>query len=1235
MDTPDKREQSQRADEHHLAQAFLAQAAPLLAKQPEMTPELETQLARIAQQVGIPDAQQQIVVQLLLHQQSSRRSNAASSETAPVTERTPVTAAQTKSQPADPQPPPLPVPPAPAPPRVSPPAPAQTATSSGQTAGAEPLSPAAPTGHATAHIDVFLEQARQRVTQDGAGPLTRGDLEKLASETGLAASAVHDLLESLTGVPLESTSTPLESAGPPATDNPPPSLESTPPRIPAEQFLDRAREFCESNGTLSRGVVRKLSRLGLKEYRLSSVYIDHLLQQVINEKRLQKTDQESSPQATNLPDDPRIRAFLESAAPILAEYRGINTQSRLLLSAVASDHKLEEDEVELAIGHLQSQPEERADVVTESQMRERVESFEKHLREILRQQPHGIITPRILRKLQDAGVQGEGLSIALAKKTIQSVAQDAGVRTITQERAVEFIDRLLDDLLEHRSRINGTMRQQLHQEGQQWGLSGDQINAVISERLAANQVIRLRSARRTMTFFGFTFVLLLGICGVLLYQILQLEPRATRPVRDTEATDRADTSEAPVAAAAKTDRTAAEDDWRDGPLNVAISQARGVDSSWSEPLEQLGAGSETTRSAAYQRLISLAIENVDAPTRTQLLGNVLAGCYAGDPSDTSAQQLLDTLLETILDPETPIDPADQAPFDLTIWTIETVATALSRPSLSDQRSTALAEATGERIGWLIDASLSPQELHRQCRAAVSRHFFHVLTAAAAFHPVKIHELREYAYQDARNWLDAAEIDRLDVAFLVEALRRVGDEWDVYRSAVERCVRSPDPAVVLKLLEMYQEIPNRSLVSYLTDLLLARAGKPAAGTKLTPADVSERVRVSLGTDAAATPEGRWRVLWSAAASAVDRLSPSSRDADWALLDDVLQLAHLNTMACALDQKEEGTATFDQLHRAGAPPATRNLDNPSPRGRSPYVGLSGTTRSAIEITRQDRYIARALEVLSAPRLAQRQSALSQLVDLTRNADLTGGQATRLARYLTGKGKGQVEFDYMLAALPSFRHLPYLKLALADHIAAQQEVLPKLSQVVAKLLDLEEQSGGSVETWKRDLQQQLLRHALSGNGVETRDSGTGIHDSVQESLTESYATQARLRGLAEAQYVGATSPSEVLAALVRHAAGILEPGVTGANRRFARQINKQIDAAEYLSPNDFALTVRLQRLWLRLLCIDVVRRHATLQAQADAIVEQLHQEDEKTPELVAQLRSGETALLRTWLLLAENTE
>ena len=96
-----------------------------------------------------------------------------------------------------------------------------------------------------------------------------------------------------------------------------------------------------------------------------------------------------------------------------------------------------------------------------------------------------------------------------------------------------------------------------------------------------------------------------------------------------------------------------------------------------------------------------------------------------------------------------------------------------------------------------------------------------------------------------------------------------------------------------------------------------------------------------------------------------------------------------------------------------------------------------------------------------------------------------------------------------------------------------------------------------------------------------------------------------------------------------------MTGANRRFAMQINKQIDAAEYLSPNDFALTVRLQRLWLRLLCIDVVRRHAKLQSQADAIIEQLHQEDEKTTELVAQLRSGETALLRTWLLLAENTE
>ena len=1226
MDTPDKSEQLQRDDGHRLAQAFLEQAAPLLVKHPEMTSELEAQLAQIAEQVGIPDSQRQLVVQLLLHQQSSQITQTGDpAVVSPPEEDAPPPTSGSARNPADPQPPPLPAaPPAEPPPRAVPPAPASRTTDS----------PVAPANHSTTpSVDLFLDQARKLAADQVPGTLTRSRLEELASEMGLSKLAVKALLETLTGVAIE----PVDKPAPEAPSTP---LQTTSVQTPAERFLDQAREICRvaPAGALSRGAVRKLSRLGRKEYRLSSVYIDQLIQQLTNEQGVDAAGRGTVSNSANLPDDPRIRNFLEDAAPILAEYRGINTQSRLLLSAVANDHSLSEDEVELAIGHLQSEPESSAADVSESQMRERVESFEKHLREVLRRQPHGIITPRILRKLQDAGVQGEGLSISLAKKTIQSASQDAGVRTITQERAVEFIDRLLDDLLEHRSRINGTMRQQLHQEGQQWGLSGDQINAVISERLATNQVLRTRAARRTMTLFGFTFVLLLGICGLLVNQLLQFEPLATDPGDETGATDArtagtADESQA--AAAADTDRPTAAGEWRDGPLDAAISQARGADSSWREPLEQLRAGSETTRAAAYQRLVSLAIENVDSPTRTQLLGNVLAGCYALDPANTSAKQLLDTLLATVLDPEAPLDPEKQAPFDLTIWTMETVATALSRQNISDQRSADMAADAGERIGWLLDASLSPQDLHRQCRAAVSRHFFHVLTAAAAFHPVTIHKLREYVYQDARNWLDAAEIDRLDVGFLVEALRRVGDEWDVYRNAVERCVRSPDPSVVLKLLEMYQEIPNRSLVDYLTDLLLARAGKPTAGAKLTPEDVSERVRVSLGTDAAATPEGRWRVLWSAASSAVDRLSPSSRDADWALLDDVLQLAHLNTMACALDQKEQGVATFDQLHRAGAAPATRNLENPGPLARSPYVGLSGTTRSAIEITRQDRYILRALEVLSAPRLAQRQSALSQLVDLTRNADLTGGQATRLVRYLTGKGKGQAEFDYMLAALPSFRHLPYLKLALADHVAAQQEVNPQLSQLVAKLVEQETQSDGPVDNWKRNLQQQLLRAALPGSGTETRQSGAGIHDSVQESLTEAYATQARLRGLAETQYLGATSPSEVLGALVRHAAGILEPSVTGADRRFVMQIEKQIAAAEYLSPNDFALTVRLQRHWLRLLCIDLVRRHATLQDQADAIVEQLHQEDEKTTELVAQLRSGETALLRTWLLLAEEAE
>ena len=1222
METPDKPERWRGAGDPSLAQAFLEQVAPLLRDQPTITPALESRLAAIAEQVGMSESQRQLAVQLLLQQRAL--DNPLADDSPPVGDDGPP-AVQPAAGDGAQQPPPLPDT-ASAPPVQTAPAPAD----------APPRS--LDEGRSQAPTERFLESAIELIAaQQGNGAPHKSRLAQLAQESGLSDTATSDLLASLTGVAIESPDQP--SPPDPAAPVPVPPPRSDSEKTPDLLFVDYAREVCQriQSQTLSRGAVRKLARIGRNQYRLSSVYVGQLLQQVADDCGVQMPGQPAPPEPTTrtgVPDDPRLNAFLEAAAPILAEYRGITPQSRLLLSAVAGDHQLSESDLELAIGHLQADPAGVSDTpVSGSQLRERVESFRRHLGEVLLKQPHGIITPRIHRKLREAGVQGEGLPIALAKETIQSVAQEAGVRTITQERAVEFIDRLLDDLLEHRSRINGTMRQQLHQEGRQWGLAADQVNAVISERLAANQVRRMRAARRTTTVFALMFVVLLGICAVLVYQILQYEPPVARPGANPTGADaeRDSTSEnsgtAPVSSSPPVGN-----DWWDGALVVAITQARGADAAWREPLEQVRASSETTRSQAYQQLVDLASKDVDNRTKLQLLGNVLAGCYASEPSDVSAGQLRDALLMTLIDPEATLDPKQQAPFELSIWAIETVATALSRQNIPDERSAELAEAAGERVGWLIDASLSSQDLHRQCRAAISRHFFYVLTVAVAFHPVAIHSLHDYVYEDARNWLDGAELDRLDAEFLVEALPRVGDDWDGYRVAVERCVRSPDPAVILNLLDMYQQATNRTLISYLTDLLLARAGKPAGGAKLTPEDVAERVRVSLGTDSATTPEGRWRVLWSAASTAVDRLSEGPGGAEWALLDDVLQLAHLNTMACALDQKDLGVAVFDKLHRQGAPPATRNLDDPGPSSRSPFLGLSGTTRSIIEISRRDREVTRTLNTLSSPRVGLRRSALSRLVELTKDADLTSEQATKFSRYLTAKGRNQTEFEYLLAALPYFRHLPYLKLALADYVGAQQTVAPQLAQVVARLLGHEEPDDGAS---KVALQQQLLQAALPlGSGDDGR-SEAGIHDSAQELLTEAYATQARLRGLPAAQYQGARSPSEVLAALVRHAAGLLEPSVEGPDRRFVIEIDKRIAAAEYLSQNDFALTVRLQRLWLRLLALNVVQRHAKLATQAEAIVRQLHQQDDQSTRLVAQLRSGETALLQTWLLLAEETQ
>jgi hypothetical protein len=91
------------------------------------------------------------------------------------------------------------------------------------------------------------------------------------------------------------------------------------------------------------------------------------------------------------------------------------------------------------------------------------------------------------------------------------------------------------------------------------------------------------------------------------------------------------------------------------------------------------------------------------------------------------------------------------------------------------------------------------------------------------------------------------------------------------------------------------------------------------------------------------------------------------------------------------------------------------------------------------------------------------------------------------------------------------------------------------------------------------------------------------------------------------------------------------TEEDRRFVSNIPHVLAAAEYLADNDLRRLALLERVWLRMVVLEIGRRRSDRAADAKTLVDQLGKDDGEAPDVLHQLRASETALAHAWLLLA----
>ncbi|HUE69639.1 MAG TPA: hypothetical protein VMP01_02025 [Pirellulaceae bacterium] len=906
-----------------------------------------------------------------------------------------------------------------------------------------------------------------------------------------------------------------------------------------------------------------------------------------------------------------LRAFRDRAAVILAEERGFSPQSRVKLAQVARELGLSDAEAEEAIRSLKDGARPKAtDPI--------VEKFRQRLHKDLAGRHRTVIGPEIEARVVESAKRKYGLDEPTVREVLAEVAVELGMRHITGDQAVQLYVDMVDEAVGDATWLSREAWDRLRSAGEKWGLSFEEADELIEEKLAASR--RAAASGRLMN----RLILAGSLSAVaLVVATLVVVYHNNRSRSEKVAAD--GSTETATSVLPETKTPPAQPAWWDVDLAVSMATARREVKDVAGLYDDLRSGDAAIRKQAYAQLVSLALKiDADRPERQTVI-DLMAGCHALDPDEVCAGELRQGLLSLIPGGGQELTRSS-AIYQRAYFAAETALALLARQGMPAARAEALAAATSAAVGVRVAPTdaLDPQSL-RTTHAALTKTLYRHLTSRGPGQPQEAAGLQVFLTTQGSLWLTPEELERLNTAFLVAMLTGAEQAWKTFEPLMESLCSSRDPVVVLELLNVYRRAENAALQKALGALLVRRAGaRPRSDD---PRQVARAVRQALGAAGvpiAQSAEDRWDELKAAVEPVLGR-APASLADRGATMAETVELAELATQALALAQGEPGFAIFDELVREEEPVTVEKAEPeesaPGDSGAVPGPRLAPLRKRPLSPSERQS-LGRAIGQLAdfenqAP--VVRVNALRIVAARVPLAgDITYDQATIVARYLLAK-KGDEEVEAMLESLSPLRSWRQVRLAVADHLSQSQLTPGQRSQILSPL------SGGQIiadETPEPQLRQLLLRElladleSLKGHAVA---ASAGPVTTV-DALAEAYRQRARVLAVPAAEYLGTESPAAALEVVVR-----------AAGRRMEESWTHNLRVAEYLGDHEAHRTVLLQRLLLETLVQRTKAMRPKQAADAEKILTELSAADAAAGDLLAQLRSGERATLKMGMLYA----
>lgn len=1016
----------------------------------------------------------------------------------------------------------------------------------------------------------------------------------------------------------DSPPAPPQTAPSPVADSP----SSLPPQVPELAFqaylADRMAESPAE--TITQDQQRRWVAHGVRECELAEVFARQILQRMATAAGRPLASSEPSAddppppegQSTEPLPPEMASQFLEAAKAILTEQRGVNARSRVLLAAAASSCGLSESQAQQAMQQLQGQGGEPPGGADHYQA-ERERALRDAMLAGFRELPHQLLHARDEQRWLQMGQLRYGVPEDRVAELIADAANQANVRVVSADTASGHVYQLAADLLDQGYRLEQGIRTRIVLEGAQWGLSEPQVDAILQDVLQDQQQVAWKNRRLLqLTLAG------LVVLAAMLFLVVWL---GFAPRRDQEPAELADGPHSPAMETTIDPQFAEPPWWSDREeLQIAATRLRLLRPDLKDILQPLGQSPSDQRIDLYRELVPAAVAKTDLRLHGPQLWDFFAGCLAWDPDADAADALAASLLELVPRPGSRLpERSEDDSFEVPFWAVRTFLEALMVLDEGDERGERLAAALGTALGTRIDRHGRWRELDRQSTTALSLQLFHVLIAAAPSQPPQAARLFAAVSRRASRFLDAAILDQRTADLLTATLPAAQDAWPEYQYLLQSAINSNEPAVVLRIVDLYERAESPELRQFLAERLLRRVRLLARSV---PSDeVARQVRQALGAKQPVSERQRYRQL----TALMDQRRPSGNDAaELDRLQELVGAVHVGTLACALSQGEAGLIVFDQLYADGPVVlSTTAAADPrmSPQGPSATVS-SVAYRNAVSNIGQ----------LSDMRNRRRESAPMYLKYLATVApkvpDLPGEHAVRLARYLLA-AKSDNEHRAVLTHAHAITRWPNVRLALADQVLQatgnRDRVVELLEIVLGGPLD-----GSQQREWQQRAYERLLRDVIRslGHAGAVGEGPERWYDDVAEFLRESYAVRARLIGVPIQRTHQAATLAELLQMMIQHQAALQGSASNQAIGAVQNDVEQQLIAIDYISDNDLQHAVLLQRLWLELLIAQRQQTGGLSGEQATRLQAQIQESDRQATDLIDQLLRAERHETEIWL-------